>query len=59
MNTERAKQILAAKETIPVLFEGKPIWIEKVDETFGTATIEIEASPRQVETVSVEKLIEA
>ncbi|TYP68402.1 H-type small acid-soluble spore protein [Paenibacillus methanolicus] len=59
MNTERAKQILAAKETIPVHFEGKPIWIEKVDEAFGTALIQIEASPRQVETVSVEKLMEA
>ncbi|MBB3112072.1 small acid-soluble spore protein H (minor) [Paenibacillus phyllosphaerae] len=59
MNTERAIAILEAKETIPVQYDGKPVWIERVDERGGTATVTIEsAAAPQVETVKVEQLVE-
>ena len=58
MNTERAMEIYNAKETIPVHMDGKPVWIEKVDETSGTATVQIESNPQHTHNVPIDKLQE-
>ncbi|MBW7476485.1 H-type small acid-soluble spore protein [Paenibacillus oenotherae] len=58
MKTERAQQIYQSKETIAVHLEGKPVWIENVDEGNGMATVQVESNPLNTMTVSVDRLQE-
>ncbi|XEC95545.1 H-type small acid-soluble spore protein [Paenibacillus tarimensis] len=58
MDAKRAQQILQSEDTIPVHFEGNPIWIEEVDEARGTARVDSEINPGQKQTVPVERLEE-
>ncbi|MFC5647560.1 H-type small acid-soluble spore protein [Paenibacillus solisilvae] len=58
MKTERAKEIYQSKDTFSVRLEGKPVWIENVDETNGMATVQIESNPLNTATVSVDRLQE-
>lgn len=58
MKTERAQQIYESKDMIPVHLEGKPVWIENVDEGNGMATVQLESNPLNTMTVSVDRLQE-
>lgn len=58
MNVERAKQIYESKDTIAVQLEGQPVWIEKVDEANGVATVQVGRKPTNVQTVAVDRLTE-
>ena len=58
MNVERAKAIYDSTETIAVQLDGKPIWIEHVDEANGMATVQIGSRPGDTQTVRVDRLEE-
>lgn len=58
MNAQRAKQIFESKDTIAVQLEGQPVWIEKVDEANGVATVQVGQKPTNVQTVAVDRLTE-
>ncbi|QYR20857.1 H-type small acid-soluble spore protein [Paenibacillus sp. sptzw28] len=58
MKTERAKQIYQSKDTVAVHLEGKPVWIENIDEANGMATVQIESNPLNTQTVPVDRLQE-
>ncbi|WP_274649101.1 H-type small acid-soluble spore protein [Paenibacillus humicola] len=58
MDTKRALEIYNAEETIPVHLDGRPVWIEKVDETSGTAAVKIESNPERTQNVPVDQLQE-
>lgn len=58
MKTERAQQIYKSKDTIAVHLEGKPVWIENVDEGNGMATVQVESNPLNTMTVAIDRLQE-
>ncbi|MET3208011.1 UNVERIFIED_CONTAM: small acid-soluble spore protein H (minor) [Paenibacillus sp. PvR008] len=58
MNVERAKAIYNSSENIAVQLEGKPIWIEHVDEANGMATVQVGSNPGNTQTVRVDRLEE-
>lgn len=58
MNTQRAKQIYESKDTIAVQLDGQPVWIERVDEANGMATVQVGQKPTNVQTVAVDRLAE-
>lgn len=58
MDVQRAKQIYESSDTIPVHLDGKSVWIEKVDEANGMATVQVESNPLNTQTVSVDRLQE-
>ncbi|MEX2104163.1 MAG: H-type small acid-soluble spore protein [Bacilli bacterium] len=58
MNYERAKEILHSSETIEVLYNGSPIWIEGLDDTNQTASISSDQLNEKPTKVSVEELQE-
>ncbi|MDO7907229.1 H-type small acid-soluble spore protein [Paenibacillus sp. JX-17] len=58
MDVKRAKAIYEAKDNIPVRLEGKPIWIEHVDEANGMATVQLGNNPLDTHTVRVDRLEE-
>jgi small acid-soluble spore protein H (minor) len=58
MNTQRAKEIAASPVMANVTYNGKPIYIQQVDEQNGTATIYPLDEPKNVQTVSVNSLLE-
>ncbi|WP_123041881.1 H-type small acid-soluble spore protein [Cohnella candidum] len=59
MNAERAQQIYDSKDTIPVhLDNGQSVWIEKVDQANGVATVQVGTNPINTQTVAVERLHE-
>lgn len=57
MDTERAKQIMSAKNNIEVLYQGSPVWIENVTQS-NTAEVTYLETHDRVE-VPVYKLVEA
>ncbi|MDF2836731.1 MAG: small, acid-soluble spore protein family [Paenibacillus sp.] len=59
MDLNRAKQIYESKDTIGVNLEGDSVWIEKVDEASGTATVTVGNNPVNTKTVSVDRLQES
>jgi len=58
MNVERAQEIVAAKDFIPVMNQGISVWIDKVNASEGTARVHEESDESVVMTVPVEQLIE-
>jgi small acid-soluble spore protein H (minor) len=58
MNVERAKAIYDSPDTIAVQLDGKPIWIEHVDEANSMATVQIGSRPGNTQTVRVDRLKE-
>ncbi|THF74729.1 H-type small acid-soluble spore protein [Cohnella fermenti] len=58
MNSKRAAEIYASKDTIAVQLDGEPVWIENVDDANGMATVQVGAKPTNTKTVSVERLTE-
>lgn len=57
MDLKRAKQIMESRDTIRVLYERKPVWIESLNEIDNTAQISFTGSSGE-EIVSVNKLVE-
>jgi len=58
MNTQRAKEIAASSVMANVTFDGHHIYIEKVDEQNGTATIYPLDQPEKRQNVLVDYLVE-
>ncbi|MGG1314389.1 MULTISPECIES: H-type small acid-soluble spore protein [Cohnella] len=58
MDARRAQEIYESKETIEVRLEGRPVWIENVDEANGMATVRVGSNPLNTMTVSVGRLEE-
>lgn len=58
MNTQRAKEITASPEIIPVTYNGKPIYIQNVDKKNETARIYPLDDPSKEKSVSVSQLME-
>jgi H-type small acid-soluble spore protein len=58
MELERAKQILQAEETIPVVLNGEPVWIESVDANKQEVQVHLQQNPRERRTVSPGQLQE-
>lgn len=56
MDSKRAKQILQSSESIEVLYNGSPVWLENVKEN-NTADV-TDINSQQKETVPVNLLIE-
>ncbi|MDI6709853.1 MAG: H-type small acid-soluble spore protein [Bacillota bacterium] len=58
MNFERARRIVNAEETIDVLLNGAPVWIEDLDPETNTARVRlVDGSKKSVE-VPVAELVE-
>ncbi|MFA5384042.1 MAG: H-type small acid-soluble spore protein [Eubacteriales bacterium] len=58
MNLNRARQILNSDDTITVLLDGSPVWIESVNKS-GLARINSLDGRGNIKNVSVLDLIEA
>jgi small acid-soluble spore protein H (minor) len=59
MDVRRAKEIFDSTENISVKLDGETsVWIESVDTANGMAHVQVGASPTNVHTVSVERLME-
>lgn len=56
MDYERARQIVRSEETIEVLHEDRPVWIEGLDPENETASV---SANGETYTVPVEELVEA
>lgn len=58
MDMKRAQEILQAEETIPVMLNGEPVWIEGVDTLSEQVQVHMEKNPDERKTVSPEQLQE-
>jgi len=58
MELERAKQILLAEKTIPVVLNGEPVWIESVDVNKEEVQVHLQQNPNERKTVSPGQLQE-
>ncbi|OAB48520.1 H-type small acid-soluble spore protein [Paenibacillus antarcticus] len=58
MDIRRAVDIFNDKENYAVKLDGKPVWIEQVDEANGMATVQLGSRPTNTHTVSVDRLHE-
>jgi small acid-soluble spore protein H (minor) len=58
MDTQRAKEILAARNMINVTFNGTPIYIERVNDTRSTASVHPLNQPQNIQEVPVTSLEE-
>jgi small acid-soluble spore protein H (minor) len=58
MNAQRAKEIVESPETIPVTYNGEPIYIQHVDEKNETARIYPLNNPEDEKEVPVHTLKE-
>ena len=58
LNTQRAKEITVSPEMISVTYNGKPIYIQNVDEKNDTARIYPLDDPSQEKSVSIAQLTE-
>ncbi|GAA4718271.1 H-type small acid-soluble spore protein [Brevibacillus fulvus] len=58
MNIVRAQEILQTEQKIEVEYQGKPVWIDHVDEETATASVHLENNPANKMTVEVNQLIE-
>lgn len=57
MNNQRAKDIISSPEMINVTYNGKQVYIEKVNDN-NTACVHFISKPDQTQEVSVNNLIE-
>lgn len=58
VDINRARQILKSEETIEVLRDGSPVWIEGVNEQNNTASVKPLNGQGKVSEVSVADLVE-
>jgi len=58
MDVGRAKQIVDSPETIEVLYQGVPVWIQNVNEGNETARVYTRENPDDEKVVSVNELRE-
>lgn len=58
MDSQRAQEISFSPKMINVMYNGKSIYIEHVDQQNGTATVHPLDEPTNKQTVSVNDLIE-
>jgi small acid-soluble spore protein H (minor) len=58
MDAKRAQEISASPDMVNVTCNGKPVYIEHVDQEAGTATIHNLNDPNNKESVSVSSLSE-
>jgi small acid-soluble spore protein H (minor) len=58
MDSQRAQEISFSSEMIEVMYNGKSVYIEHVDQQNGVATIHPLDEPNNKQTVSVSNLIE-
>ncbi len=58
MDIRRAKQILDSTKEVEVHYQGRPVWIQNVDESSQTARIYPLDNPDNEMTVSVHQLEE-
>ena len=58
MDSQRAQEISFSPEMIEVMYNGKSVYIEHVDQQNGVATIHPLDEPNKKQTVSVSNLIE-
>jgi small acid-soluble spore protein H (minor) len=58
MNAQRAQEIASTPEMCNVIYNGKGIYIEHVDQETGQATIHELDNPNTKQSVSVDSLIE-
>jgi len=58
MNFERARQIMISDETIEVLYEGSPVWIESLNPENNTARVRPLDGLGSAREVPVTKLVE-
>jgi H-type small acid-soluble spore protein len=58
MELERAKQILQSEETIPVVLNGEPVWIENVDVNSAQVQVHLQQNPKERKSVSPDQLQE-
>jgi small acid-soluble spore protein H (minor) len=58
MDVNRAQQILQSPDKIEVQYQGKPIWIDGVDENTQSARIHEENNPGQTMVVPLNQLVE-
>ncbi len=58
MKFERAQEILATPDMIEVLYQGTPIWIEKLNPGNQSAFISGDSLPGRTKTVPVSQLVE-
>jgi len=58
MDYNRAQQILSSEQTIEVLYEGNPVWIESLKQGEKTAKIKFLRGAGAVKEVSVADLVE-
>ncbi|MDR6998928.1 small acid-soluble spore protein H [Neobacillus niacini] len=59
MDTQRAQEIAISATMANVMYDGKKIYIEHVDQQNGTATIHPLDQPNQKQSVSVSSLMES
>jgi len=58
MNVQRAQQIVQSKEKIDVEYQGRPVWIDGIDERSQMARVHVEQNPQESMTVAVDQLVE-
>lgn len=58
MDTARAMQIYESEQTFTVHLDEDTVWIEKVDEANGMATVTVGNNPVNTKTVSCDRLME-
>ncbi|AOT71285.1 H-type small acid-soluble spore protein [Geosporobacter ferrireducens] len=55
MQYDRAQQILNSEKTIPVFYEGKSIWIEKLNAQDQTAIVTSDSGQTTVPVIKLEE----
>jgi H-type small acid-soluble spore protein len=55
MTLQQAKEIVNSPENVVVLFEGKPVWIDELDDATGTALVHAETDGKPMR-VHVDRL---
>ncbi|WP_227937338.1 H-type small acid-soluble spore protein [Alkalihalobacillus deserti] len=58
MDVNRVKQILSSSAEIDVLYNGTPVWIDKLNEDGATATVHLRGSLEERSEVEISELEE-
>jgi|HigsolmetaAR204D_1030405.scaffolds.fasta_scaffold00031_19 H-type small acid-soluble spore protein len=58
MDIKRAQEILQAEKTIPVMWNGEPVWIDRVDMSSGQVHVHKQNDPDERKMVSPDELQE-
>lgn len=58
MDLNRAQEILNSSETIEVLYQGKPVWINNINPADQRAYITTSTNPKENTVVDIKDLVE-